>query len=149
VIAFFFLLLIAGLTSSISLVEAFVSGMQDKFRIRRSKTLLVAVPFGMVGSVLFALPVIVNSQLGNNGVFGTHAARPHRPLGLWLRPADRRDSWSASCSAGSLAPKRLRAAHQRDTVASSLGAWFDVLIAFVIPAADPRYSRVERHGTTS
>ncbi|PIE23558.1 MAG: sodium-dependent transporter [Planctomycetota bacterium] len=130
-VAFFFLLLIAGLTSSISLVEALVSGMQDKFRLRRSKTLMIAVPFGLIGSVLFALPVIVNSQSAG-GV-----------LGLTL--LDLIDHWSfgygllivglVECVVLGwvVGPRRIRE-HINKNSRFHLGAWFDVLITFVIPA---------------
>lgn len=50
---FFFCLVIAGLSSSISIIEAFVSAMVDKFGFRR-KTLITAVSvLGFLGSVIF------------------------------------------------------------------------------------------------
>jgi NSS family neurotransmitter:Na+ symporter len=130
-IAFFFLLLIAGLTSSISLVEALVSGMQDKFKIRRSKTLLVAVPFGIIGSVLFALPTIINSSLANNGTLGLTLLDliDHWAFGYGLLIVGLVECVVIGWFVG---PQRLRA-HINENSRFKLGVWFDVLIKFIIP----------------
>lgn len=67
---FFTLLLIAGLTSSVSLLEAGASALIDKFDISRRASVLSVAVFGMLGSVLFALPKVIDAGLNSNGTFG-------------------------------------------------------------------------------
>ncbi|RMH69642.1 MAG: hypothetical protein D6675_12125 [Gemmatimonadetes bacterium] len=67
---FFFLLFIAGLTSSISLVEALISAVIDKFNVPRRQVLIPAVILGSLGSILFALPMVVDSGLNSDGTLG-------------------------------------------------------------------------------
>jgi len=67
---FFLLLLMAGLSSSISLVEGLTCAMIDKFGWSRGKTLTIACGVGVVGSALFALPVVIDPALTGNGIFG-------------------------------------------------------------------------------
>jgi len=50
---FFFMLLLAGLSSGISLVEAFSCALRDKFGIDRRRTVTVVCVLGCAGSVLF------------------------------------------------------------------------------------------------
>ncbi len=69
-IGFWCLLLVAGLTSSISLVEALVSAMHDKFGVSRMVTLLGFGVVGASGSLLFALPHVVNPGLEDDGTIG-------------------------------------------------------------------------------
>jgi len=69
-ILFFLLLMMAGLSSSISLVEGLNSAMIDKFGWRRRNTLLVSGAIGLVGSLIFALPVIMDPDLSWNGTVG-------------------------------------------------------------------------------
>ena len=57
--AFFFLLVIAGLTSSISIIEGPVSAIRDKFGWSRKKVLLLMAGIGVVGSVVFSLPMML------------------------------------------------------------------------------------------
>lgn len=56
---FFFLLLIAGLTSSISIVESPVAALKDKFGWSRNKALGFVTVLGVMGSVAFALPIML------------------------------------------------------------------------------------------
>lgn len=51
---FFGSLVIAGLTSLLSLVEAFVSAVQEKFQISRTKAVLIGGGITSIGSLLFA-----------------------------------------------------------------------------------------------
>jgi neurotransmitter:Na+ symporter, NSS family len=51
---FFFSLLIAGLSSSISLIESFTSAAMDKFGIRRGVTVTVLCILGLLGSLVFS-----------------------------------------------------------------------------------------------
>ncbi len=69
-ILFFTLLLLAGLSSSISLIEALISAIIDKFNTPRRKVLIVFSTIGIVGSILFALPKVVDSHLAGNGTLG-------------------------------------------------------------------------------
>lgn len=67
---FYLLVVLAGITSSISLIESPASALMDKFKIRRSKALMyIAIPC-MLGSFLFALPQIIDSGLTGNGTLG-------------------------------------------------------------------------------
>ena len=52
-ILFFFLLCIAGISSSISIIEAFSSAMIDKFNTPRKKTINTVCIIGLIGSILF------------------------------------------------------------------------------------------------
>ncbi|MBD3334395.1 MAG: hypothetical protein GF355_02670, partial [Candidatus Eisenbacteria bacterium] len=67
---FFLLLLLAGLSSSISLVESFISAMVDKFQTSRKVFLILAFIVGGIGSVAFALPQVVDQTLTDNGTLG-------------------------------------------------------------------------------
>ncbi len=130
-VIFFILLLLAGLTSSVSLVEALVSSMQDKFGWARRKTITVAVLIGFTGSAAFALPQVVNPGLENNGT-----------LGLTL--LDLMDHWAFSYGllliglfecilvGWIMGAHRIRA-HLNGHSAVRLGGWFDALIKYVIP----------------
>ena len=69
-ILFFTLLLFAGLSSSISLVETFVSSLADKFGTSRKKLILMVTAAGALGSAFFALPVIVDKGLNATGTLG-------------------------------------------------------------------------------
>lgn len=131
-VMFFALLLLAGLTSSVSLVEALVSAMRDKFRWSRKKTVGVAAAIGFVGSVCFALPQVINPGLENDGT-----------LGLTL--LDLIDHWVFSYGLLTIGllqcllvgwvmgPDKIRE-HLNEHSRIKLGVWFDVLIKYVIPA---------------
>lgn len=69
-VIFFILLLLAGLSSSISLVEAMVSAIVDKYRTNRMKTLIVFSIIGCIGSIFFALPIVIDKPLKSNGILG-------------------------------------------------------------------------------
>jgi NSS family neurotransmitter:Na+ symporter len=128
---FFLLLVLAGLTSSVSLVEAFASSLIDKLKIARQKVLwIIAIP-GLIGSVLFSLPQIIDPGLSGNGT-----------LGLTL--VDLMDHWVFSYSLLTvglaevllvgwvLGADQLRQAlneHSR----WKLGKWINVALKFVIP----------------
>lgn len=51
---FFFILFIAGLSSSISIIEAFTSALMDKFKIPRKTSVTALAVTGFVGSLVFA-----------------------------------------------------------------------------------------------
>ncbi len=129
---FFFLILIAGLTSSVSLVEGMASALIDKLDISRGKALAFVMVPGVLGSLAFALPTIVDADLVNNGTLG-------------LNLLDILDHWAFRYSlltVGLLecvmigwvfgADKLREAANLHSSF--TLGPWFNVLIKFVVPA---------------
>jgi NSS family neurotransmitter:Na+ symporter len=67
---FFTLLLMAGLTSSVSLVESVVLSVIDKFGLSRNKVLIGVFAVGLAGSVLFVLPEVVDPGLEDDGTLG-------------------------------------------------------------------------------
>ncbi len=128
---FFFLIVIAGLTSSISLIEGPAAALIDKLKISRSKALtIVAVPC-MIGSVLCTLPIIVDQGLNGNGTLG-------------LSILDITDHWVFSYSllivglveclaiGWILGADKLRLALNQ-YARYPLGRWFNVLIKYIIP----------------
>jgi NSS family neurotransmitter:Na+ symporter len=67
---FFLLFLIAGITSSISFIEMIVASVGDKLNVSRKKALLlIAIP-GILGSVCFALPMVIDPGLTGDGTLG-------------------------------------------------------------------------------
>ncbi len=50
---FFLALVLAGLTSAMSIVEAFASAVIDKFKWSRSKAVLISCAIGAIGSIVF------------------------------------------------------------------------------------------------
>lgn len=52
-VLFFFLLLIAGISSSISIIEAFTAAVTDKFNISRKKIITTVCVIGFLGSMMF------------------------------------------------------------------------------------------------
>jgi NSS family neurotransmitter:Na+ symporter len=50
---FFFCLFVAGLSSSISILEAFTSALVDKFGAKREKTVTICCVIGFLGSIVF------------------------------------------------------------------------------------------------
>ena len=132
-VLFFGLLLIAGLSSSISLVEALVSAVIDKFGVRRRRAVVVYCLIGALGSTVFALPVVIDKGLDSNGT-----------LGLTL--LDLMDHWAFSYGllivgllecvllGWAFGVAKLRAAINA-TSSFTLGPWYDWLIKFVVPAA--------------
>jgi len=128
---FFFLLVIAGITSSISLIEGPASALIDKFQIPRPQALaMVAVP-GIVGSLFFALPQIIDPGLSGNGTLG-------------LSLLDVMDHWAFNYSLLTvgffecimvgwvLGADKLRAAVNKYSKLP-IGPWFDVIIKYVAP----------------
>lgn len=67
---FFVLLLLAGLSSSVSLVETIVRSLMDKFGGTRKALLRLVCLVGVVGSSAFAWPLVVDRPLAGNGTLG-------------------------------------------------------------------------------
>ena len=128
---FFTLLLAAGVTSSVAMIEATLAPLIDKFKIPRRRALLAFCLIGVVGSVSFAVPLVVDSELAAGGTFGLslldlvdHYAFTYGLLmvGLgetlivgWMMPID---SLRVELNQGS----RIK-----------LGRWFNVLIRYIVP----------------
>ncbi len=128
---FFLLIVLAGLTSSVSLIEAFVSAIIDKLKMKRGLALTYVAVAGLIGSSLFSLPQIIDRQLTGNGT-----------LGLTL--LDLMDHWVFNYSllivglaevvfiGWVLGADRIREALNAHTKLK-LGKWFERLIKYVIP----------------
>ena len=130
--AFFFLSVMAGVTSAISLVEGMASALIDKLGIDRKKALLmVAVP-GLIGSMVTALPFIVDPGLAGNGTVGLNFLDilDHWAFGYSLLTVGLIECVLLGWVFGA---GNLRAfVNQHSKL--KLGAWFDVLLRFIIPA---------------
>ena len=69
-VLFFTLLLFAGLSSSVSLIEGTVSAVIDKFHIPRAKILIFVFVAGFLGSLAFAWPKVIDAGLAGDGTLG-------------------------------------------------------------------------------
>ena len=130
-VIFFFLLFIAGLSSSVSLVEALVAALIDKFHWPRRATLLGVISCGALGSAMFALPNLVDPTLSSDGT-----------LGLTL--LDMFDHWAfsygllitglAECIliGWVFGASKLREIIN-DNSTLTIGAWWDALIRVIVP----------------
>ncbi|MFC1852836.1 sodium-dependent transporter [candidate division CSSED10-310 bacterium] len=129
---FFLLLLFAGLTSSVSLVEAVISSFIDKFGWNRSKTIVIVSLVGLLGSAAFALPMVIDPGLNSDGT-----------LGFTL--LDLFDHWAFGYGlliAGLLECIFLGWLFDLDTLKSftnktgwfKLQNWFSILIKYIIPS---------------
>lgn len=130
-VLFFGLLLMAGLTSSVSLVETIVAPICDKFGWPRKKALMFVALLGIIGSICFALPQVVNPGLEDDGT-----------LGLTL--LDLVDHWVfsygllivglANCLliGWVVGAEKIRALLNENSQ-MKLGPWFDFLIKIGIP----------------
>lgn len=129
--SFFTLLMAAGISSSISLVESAVSALTDKFGGSRQPILLAVTGAGVLGSIAFALPHVIDPSLDSNGTLGLslldlvdHYTFSYGLLivgfvecvliGWWLPVSSLRAELNASSSI-------------------QLGVWFDWLIKWVLP----------------
>jgi len=128
---FFFLLLIAGLTSSISIIESPVAALRDKFGWARSKALALVMVIGVAGSLVFALPIMLQQD-------GKDAA----PLGISL--LDLMDHWAFGYSLlivglveailiGHVYGIDKLRAELNENARFTLGPWFGVLVKWIIP----------------
>lgn len=130
-VLFFLLLLLAGLSSTVSMVESLVSALRDKFSLRRWPVVVATCGLGAVGSAVFTLPQVVNPGLENNGT-----------LGLTL--LDLLDHWAFSyglllvgLSQCLLLGQKRRIGALRSGINSQsrwrLGPWYERLVGVVIP----------------
>ncbi|MCG8417374.1 MAG: sodium-dependent transporter [Proteobacteria bacterium] len=128
---FFLLMVMAGLTSAVSLAEAFVSALIDKLGITRMRALTLVTVAGAIGSFCFSLPQIIDVGLSGNGT-----------LGLTL--LDVADHWVFNYSLLFVGLSEviligwvLGAGTLREAINQharlKLGVWFEVLIRYFIP----------------
>lgn len=117
---FFFCLFIAGLSSSISMLEAFATGALDKFKISREKLVGIISFIGLVGSAAFSTYAgfnyildIVDSHVGNY-IIAT--------LGLV--------ETVLVCRYYGIEKIRMEANEYSDF---EIGRWFDILLKYVTP----------------
>jgi len=128
---FFLLLLIAGLTSSISIIESPVAALRDKFGWSRRKALALIGGIGSVGSIAFALPMMLSQ-----------AGKPTQPLGISLLELFDHWAFGYSLLVVGLVEAILigwfygitKLRNQiNETAWFKLGSWFDVLIKYIVP----------------
>ncbi len=129
--AFFFLMVVAGLTSSVSLIEGPASALRDKLGCSRAVALAIVFVPGALGSLAYTMPTIIDPGLGGNGTLG-------------LSLLDIMDHWVNTYSLLTvgllevifvgwvLGASKLRAAVNMNTKIP-LGPWFDVLLKYVAP----------------
>ena len=128
---FFVLLLMAGLSSSVSMIEGVVAALLDRFEISRRRLVAWVCGVGALAGSFFALPFIVDPATANNGT-----------LGLTL--LDLVDHWAFSYGLLLVGLSQClligwghgaRALRLRINQTSSwrLGRWFDVLVRWVAP----------------
>ncbi len=128
---FFLLLLMAGLTSSISIVEGPTSALRDKFGWSRKKALAIVAGAGTVGSIIFALPLV--EKLGSETApigFSLFDIVDHWAFGYSLLIVGLTEAIFLGHVYGIEKLRKKLNANSR----FKLGAWFDVLIKWVIPA---------------
>jgi neurotransmitter:Na+ symporter, NSS family len=130
---FFLLLLTAGLTSAVSLVETVVSSIIDAFKLQRKKVVVAVALIGAAGSITFAAPQVIDSGLNSDGT-----------LGLTL--LDLFDHWAFSYGLllggliecvflGWFFDTDKLIAHVNKHAVFKLGPWFKWMIRFFLPAA--------------
>jgi len=130
-VLFFTLLLTAGLTSAVSLVETLVSSIIDVFGYQRRRVVIAVAAVGTVGSIAFALPQIIDPGLDSNGTLG-------------LSLLDLFDHWAFSYGllmGGLIECVFLGWFFDTDKLLASinehtsfrLGSWFKYMVKFVMP----------------
>lgn len=131
-VLFFVLLLLAGVTSSVSLVEGLASALIDKFSSSRGALVRIFAAVGCLGSVAFALPLIVDPSLASNGTLGLTLIDlvDHWAFGYGLLIGGLMECILVGWVFGA---KRLRE-HINIHAKIKLPALFDLLIKWVIPA---------------
>lgn len=130
-VLFFLLLLIAGLTSSVSLVEALTSALRDKYGVSRKKCLAWAGSTGLLGSMAFALPFVVDPNISDNGTMGLTFLDifSHWNFSYGLLMVGLIECILVGWVMGAHKVRELLNAHSR----RRLGFGFDLLIKYVIP----------------
>ncbi len=129
---FFLLLLLAGLSSTASMVESVVAALLDKLSLPRRPTVVAVCTLGALGSVAFVLPQVVDPAMRDNGTLGLTLLDlvDHWAFGYGLLIV----GLSQCLLLGRL--RRIRSIRTRINADSiwHLGRWYDRLIGVVIPA---------------
>jgi len=119
-VAFFLCIVIAALSSLISLVEAFVSAIMDKFEMNRSKAVDITIGFGLLFSLIYATRAgiywldIIDHFINTYGLIIVGILETVA-IG-WIYGADKIREWANAYS-------DIRA-----------GIWWDISIKMIIPA---------------
>ncbi len=131
-ILFFTLLLSAGLTSSMSLLETVASAVIDKFAISRKKALGIIFGVGLSGSIMFSLPFVVDPELNASGTLGLTLLDffDHWAFGYGLLLTGLVQTILISWIFGA---ERMRSV-LNEYSKWKIGKWFVPLVKFVIPA---------------
>jgi len=128
---FFTLLFLAGITSSVSLVESFVSSIIDHFNWSRRRAILVGATFGVIGSIIFALPHVIDPKLDSDGSLGLTLLDlfDHWSFGYGLLFVGLTEIILLGWVANIDEIRNFINAHSRH----KLGSWFNYLVKFVLP----------------
>jgi NSS family neurotransmitter:Na+ symporter len=129
-VVFFAALVVAGLSSSVSLVEAFAASLMDKFGMERRKAVNLTVGIGFLGSLVYATKGglywldIVDHFINIYGLV---------LVGLLEAIAI---GWLLGAGAGKTGIKGVKELREWINRVSEVkaGSWWDVSIKFVIPA---------------
>ncbi|MDY9927299.1 sodium-dependent transporter [Methanosarcina sp.] len=119
-VAFFLCIVIAALSSLISLVEAFASAIMDKFEMKRSKAVDLTIGFGLLFSLIYATRAgiywldIIDHFINTYGLIIVGILETVA-IG-WIYGADKIREWANAYS-------DIRA-----------GIWWDISIKMIIPA---------------
>lgn len=119
-VAFFLCIVIAALSSLISLVEAFASAIMDKFEMKRSKAVDLTIGFGLLFSLIYATRAgiywldIIDHFINTYGLIIVGILETVA-IG-WIYGADKIREWANAYS-------DIRA-----------GIWWDICIKMIIPA---------------
>lgn len=130
-VLFFTLLLLAGLTSSVSLVEAVIMSVIDKYGIKRKNVVLGVALVGVTGSIMFALPTVVDKQVALTGTLGFTLLDffDHWAFGYGLLFCGLLEciilGWLYDI-------RKLREFINQDS-RYHLGPWFEILVKFILP----------------
>lgn len=130
-VMFFTLLFMAGLTSSISLLEAMATSLIDKFKIKRTKALAITFCLGIVGSIFFSLPHIIDPKLDANGTLGLTLLDffDHWAFGYGLLIAGLIETILIGWVFGADKLRKVL----NDQSSWHIGKWFENFLKFVVP----------------
>ncbi len=130
-VLFFTLLLSAGLTSSMSLLETVASAIIDKFSISRKKALLIIFVVGLSGSIMFSLPHVIDPELNASGTLGLTLLDflDHWAFGYGLLLTGFLQTIFIGWVFGADRLRTLLNENSKWTI----GVWFNPLIKFLIP----------------
>lgn len=132
-VLFFVLLLFAGLSSSVSLLEGLTGAILDKFGGDRLRVMGVVFVIGLLGSAAFAWPKVIDPNLNQNGTLGLTLLDlfDHNAFGYGLLLVGLAECLIVGWGRGG----QQLLEHFRATSRVPMGTWFLILIRYVIPAA--------------